>query len=384
MVGAYLDYNATAPVKPVAVEAAAAAMAIGGNPSSVHRYGRLARGVIDHAREQVAALVGAYPEDVVFTSGGTEANALAVRSLVAVGAGRLLVSALEHDSVLAAARTAGVEHELVPVRADGVIDLGALDSMLGEGPCGVAVMLANNETGAVQPVADAARLAHARGARMHCDAVQAPGRMPVDFAALGADTLALSAHKIGGLQGAGALIARDVRGLAPLLRGGGQEHGLRAGTENVPGIAAFGASALEAAAELADAARLAALRDDLERRIRAIAPDVRVFAAGAGRLANTSCFAVPGLTAETQVIALDLAGVAVSAGAACSSGKVSPSHVLRAMGASDAEAGAAIRISFGWASTAADVDRFVAAWSEFVHRNRADAGSAPQAARSVR
>ena len=382
MVGAYLDYNATAPARPESAAAAAAAAAIGGNPSSVHRYGRLARGVIDRARDQVAALVGADAEDVVFTSGGTEANALAIHSLVACGTGRLLVSAVEHDSVLAAARNAGVGHELIPVGRDGVIDLGALDALLGEGACGVAVMLANNETGAMQPVAEAARLAHSRGAHFHCDAVQGPGRIAVDFAALGADTLALSAHKIGGLHGAGALVARDVGGLAPLQRGGGQERGLRAGTENVPGIAAFGAAAAESSGETSTAARIEALRDDLERRVRAAAPGVRVFADGVRRLANTSCFALAGLAAETQVIALDLAGVAVSAGAACSSGKVSPSHVLRAMGATEAEATAAIRVSLGWASTAADVDRFVAAWSEFVARNIAG-GGAPRAARAA-
>jgi cysteine desulfurase len=370
---AYLDYNATAPVRPAAAAAVAAALEAAGNASSVHAPGRAARRRIEDARERVAALVGAAPANVVFTSGGTEANALA---LTGSDATRLLVSAVEHDSVLRNAPGATP----IPVDRNGVVDLAALDRLLAEPrgeTCLVSLMLANNETGVIQPVAEAAAIARAHGARMHCDAVQAAGKIAVDIAVLGVDMLTLSAHKIGGPQGVGALVLRDGMTLAPLLKGGGQERGRRAGTENLPGIAGFGAAAAAALADLAAGApaRIAALRDGLEAALAAPAAiqGAVIHGAGAARLPNTSCIGLPGRSAETQVMALDLAGVAVSSGAACSSGKVRASHVLGAMGLSAADAGCAIRVSFGWASTQDDVDRFVAAWGALAARGVAAA-----------
>lgn len=368
----YLDYNATAPLKPPVIEAMTAALAETGNASSVHRFGRLARRVIETAREDVAALVGAAPRQVVFTSGGTESNNLAI---AAAGAGRrVLVSAIEHESVLKAVPDA----ERIPVDADGHLDLAALETQLGRDtrPALVCVMLANNETGAVQPVTRAAEIAHAHGALVHCDAVQAAGKIKIDMATLGADTLALSAHKLGGPQGIGALVANDHIEVKPLLRGGRQENGWRAGTENVSAIRGFGVAARLAAQELPAMAMLAMARDAMEQRLRQAAPDAVVFAANGERLPNTSCVAVPGLTAETQVMALDLAGVAVSAGSACSSGKVTPSHVLQAMGAGTELAASAIRVSLGWRTEPADIDHFVGAWTTFIARARANTETA--------
>ena len=363
----YLDYNATAPLRPPAIDAVAAALRIGGNPSSVHGPGRAARRVVEDARERVAALVRARPAEVIFTSGGTEANALA---LSGSGAGCLLVSAVEHDSVLRNASQA----MMLPVDGDGVVDLAAMERLLGSAAAGdtlVSVMLANNETGVIQPVAEIAALARARGARVHCDAVQAAGKIAIDMAALGVDMLTLSAHKLGGPQGVGALVLRDGAALAPILRGGGQERGRRAGTENVPGIAGFGAAAVAAGADLAadETARIAALRDRLEEAVRRAAPQAVIYGARIARLANTSCIGLAGVAAETQVMALDLAGVAVSSGSACSSGKVRTSHVLGAMGVAPDAAGCAIRVSLGWDSTESDVDGFLAAWCGLARRH---------------
>ena len=353
----YLDHNATAPARPEVVAAVSEALAEGGNASSVHARGRAARARVEAAREHVAALVGARPGQMVFTSGGTEANNQALR-----GAGRsyAIAAAIEHDSVLAARPDAA----LAPVTADGVIDLDTLDSLLAARPepAIVSVMLANNETGVIQPVAEAAAIAHRHGALVHCDAVQAAGKIPVDMAALGVDYLALSAHKIAGPIGAGALIARDGAPLEALIRGGGQERGLRAGTENAPAIAGFGVAARLAAEGLAEFGRLAALRDAMERRLAAIAPGAIAFGANAPRLPNTSKIAMPGVDGATQVMALDLDGIAVSAGAACSSGRVEAPRVLAAMGVPDALAVAAIRVSLGRTTTADDIDRLVAAW----------------------
>jgi cysteine desulfurase len=340
----YLDHNATTPVRPEAAAAVAAALAGVGNASSVHAAGRAARRTVERAREQVAALVGAASEEVVFTSGGTEANNLALR-----GAGRpVVVSAIEHDSVIRAVEAPIV----VPATRAGIIDLAALAEMVPAGAL-VSLMLANNETGIVQPVAEAAALVHARGGLLHVDAVQAVGKVAVDMEALGADMMTLSAHKLGGPQGVGALVTRAE--VAAQLRGGGQERGRRAGTENVPGIAGFGA----AAAVTADFGRLAALRDAIED---ALSGEAVIFGREAARLPTTTCLALPGVPAETQVIALDLAGVQVSAGSACSSGKVRPSHVLTAMGVGPELAASAIRVSLGWTSVASDVEAFIAAW----------------------
>ena len=373
----YLDHNATTPLRPEAAAAMAEAQAMTGNPSSVHRFGRHARRKIEVAREAVAALAGARPEGVIFTSGGTEANNLA---LAGSGRKRILVSAGEHDSVLDAVPGA----VRIPLTGEGLVEPAALDARLGESdaPALVSVMLANNETGAIQPVAELARVARAHGALVHCDAVQAGGKLPLDLAALGVDLISLSAHKLGGPQGVGALVLAADLELAPSQRGGGQERGRRAGTENLPGIAGFGAAARAALAGLDKAAALAQPRDELERRLRQLAPEIRIFAAAAPRLANTCCFAAPGLAAETQVVALDLAGVAVSAGSACSSGKVAPSHVLAAMGAG-AAAAAAVRVSLGWTSEAADIEHFLAAWGALYSRGAGDASAAPAATPAV-
>ncbi len=358
----YLDHNATSPLRPEAKAAMLAALDLGGNPSSVHASGRAAKALLENAREQVAAAAGACAEDVIFTSGGTEANNLALRGgLAAAGLTRLIVSAAEHDSVLAPAKALakeGVRVDTLPVTADGLADLDALTAAMAEGPALVALMLANNETGAIQPAAEAAEIVHAAGGRLHVDAAQALGRMEISLAGLGADTLTLSAHKAGGPVGAGALVLGNGAQISRIQHGGGHERGHRAGTENLPAIAGFGA-----VAELGlwPQAELTRLRDDMEAALLAAAPDVTIFARGAGRLCNTSCFAAPGFAGETQVMALDLAGVAVSAGAACSSGKVSRSHVLEAMGAGELS-GCAIRVSLGWNTTEEDVARFADAW----------------------
>ncbi|WP_114861468.1 cysteine desulfurase family protein [Azospirillum brasilense] len=363
MTRVYLDHNASAPLKPAVKTAMIQAMDLAGNPSSVHGFGRTVRRAVEEARAQVAAMAGVRPAQVFFTGSGTEANNLALRGFP----GRAVVtSAIEHDSVLEAVPGAA----RVPVDRHGVADLAALDRWLADadGPVLVSLMLANNETGVIQPVAEAARIAHARGALLHCDAVQAAGRLPLDLARLGADLLTLSAHKIGGPTGVGALILAD--GLEPeaLIRGGGQEKRRRAGTENVVGIVGFGAAARLAREELPDSARLTALRDALEALALAAVPAARVTGAGAARVGNTSNLLLPGVAGETQVMALDLAGVAVSAGSACSSGKVKPSHVLAAMGESAGDAACAIRISLGWDSDDAAVERFAAAYAAMAAR----------------
>ena len=364
----YLDWNANAPMRAEAVAAVAEALSHCGNPSSVHRAGRRARHMVNEARERVAALVGVSPEEVVFTGGGTEANVL---SLQGFPNHRVIVSSIEHESVLAVVPDA----VRVPVHPNGVVDLNALDRLLSAEakPALVSLMFANNETGAIQPIADTARLVHARGCLLHCDAVQGPGKVPVDFRALDVDAMTISGHKIGGPMGTGALIVRGDLSLQSLIKGGGQERGRRAGTENLPGIVGFGAAALLAKDEIGAAENVERLRIDAERRLLDIAPDAVVFAADVARLPNTISIAMPRVAASTQVIALDLAGVMVSAGAACSSGKVTRSHVLDAMGVAPAMAECAIRISLGWGTTDADIDHLVEAWGALYARTRASA-----------
>lgn len=361
----YLDNNATAPVRPEVVHAMTGALLFHGNASSIHGPGRKARTTIEAARQEISRLVGARSGDVIFTSGGTEANNLALRGVAARG---VMTCAIEHESVL---RFAASPEAIIPVLPSGVIDLEALEAMLEAAPAPqlVCVMLANNETGIIQPVAEAARIAHAHGALLHCDAVQAAGKIPVDFEALGVDLLSLSAHKFGGPQGVGALIVRKGLDVAAQMLGGGQERGRRAGTENVAAIAGFATAAVLAQAALPALARdLSAMRDRLENSALAIAPDAFIFGRDQPRLPNTSCIALPGVAASTQVIGLDLAGVAVSAGAACSSGKVTRSAVLAAMAVEEALAGCAIRISLGWASTSAEVEGFLSAWELIAQR----------------
>jgi cysteine desulfurase len=358
---AYLDHNATSPVRPRVRAAMDAALAAGGNPSSVHAEGRVARARIEAARSDVAALAGVGPQDVVFTSGGTEAAATALRPGLG-GAGVLVTSAIEHPCVLQGSGFAPDAIRVVPVTPAGVVDLAALQDILA-GLSGmtalVSVQAANNETGVVQPLAEIARLTHRAGGILHSDAVQAFGKIPFDLAMLGVDIATVSAHKLGGPQGVGAILfGPGAPRPAALIRGGGQERGARGGTENGPGIAGFGAAAAEARAGLADEAkRIAALRDGWEAGLRAIAPDAVVFGAGEERLPNTSLVSVPGLGAGTALIAFDLDGVAVSSGSACSSGKVRRSHVLEAMDVGEDLGRGALRISFGWSSADDDVIR---------------------------
>jgi len=353
----YLDANATEPLRPQARAATLAVLDEVGNPASVHAAGRAARRRLEDAREAIAACFGGIAAEAVFTSGGTEADALAIHAL---GRGRrVIVGATEHDAV----RTAAAGAAVLPVDGDGRADLAALARLLRDGPALVCLMLANNETGVIQPVAEAAALCRAAGAWLHVDAVQAAGRIPVDLAALGAHSLALSSHKLGGPQGAGALLlTADTAGaMVPLIAGGGQERGRRGGTPPLPAIAGFAAAARAATG----GAALAPLRDAIEQAARAAG--AVVIGAAAPRLPNTACLALPGVRAETQVIALDLAGMQVSAGAACSSGKVAPSHVLAAMGLGSL-AGQAIRVSLPWNATPADAARFAAAYQQVARR----------------
>jgi cysteine desulfurase len=362
----YLDYNATAPIKPAVRAALLEAMERCGNPSSVHRYGRIARRHIDEARAAVAALAGVKPAQVVFTGGGTEANNLA---LCGIAAPQVFTSAIEHDSVLAAVSSA----QRLPAVGRGQVDLAAAEGILKNAPAGslVSVMLVNNETGVIQPVAELARLAKGYGHKIHTDAVQAAGRLPIDFALLGVDALTLSAHKIGGPQGVGALIVGEKLALQATQRGGGQEMNRRAGTENVAGIIGFGVAAQLAADDLRAMPTLAALRDRLQKRLIEIAgADAVAIGTDAPRVANTLNIAMRGVGSETQVAAMDLAGVAVSAGSACSSGKVRASHVLRAMGCADDVAGSALRITLGWNTKTADVETCIEAWRTLFERTR--------------
>lgn len=357
----YLDFNATSPVRPEAVEAMTQALSRVGNPSSVHAAGRAARALLEKARTDIAALVGGPASTVVFTSGGTEANALALESAVAAGSRRLIVSAIEHDCVLETARASGAEVEYLPVDSHGVADLDWLaarlaDWNLADGRPFVALMAANNETGVIQPVLEASEIVRAHDGWLHVDAVQAAGKLAIDSRGIQADTYAVSAHKLGGPQGVGALTFGPRASLVRRQHGGGQERGRRAGTENLPAIAGFAAAARAA---LRDPSDNRAWRDQAITDLKA--GGGVVIGEGAARLDGTLCVAFPGFPAERQVMALDLAGVMVSAGSACSSGKVKASHVLTAMGLEDL-AGCAIRVSGGWSSTATDWSGFVEAW----------------------
>jgi cysteine desulfurase len=368
----YLDYNASAPMRPEVVEAVLRASALCGNPSSVHAEGRQARAAIETARAAVAALVGADARDVVFTSGGTEA----VNTVLSPGlrrgtlrAASLLIAATEHPCGLDGHGFPPEAVTILPVSGDGLLRLDVLDQAMAQaGPALVSVHAANNETGAVQPLGEVSARVHGAGGLVHSDAVQAAGRVPLDMAALKLDAVTLSAHKLGGPKGVGALVLGSGVDLAEgRMRGGGQERGRRAGTPNVAGIVGFGVAAEIARREReAEARRLGNLRDWFEGVIRRLAPAACIFAGDVERLPNTLAFAVPGLRAETALIALDLAGVAVSSGSACSSGKVRRSHVLEAMGISPDLAEGAIRISLGWNSSEADLSRFARAFETLI------------------
>jgi cysteine desulfurase len=372
----YLDHNATSPLRPEVAEVMLRTFELPGNASSVHAEGRAARAAIEKAREAVARLVGAKTKNVIFTSGGTEAANLVLtpgfRRLGQQGSARLLIGATEHPCVLTGHRFPAGSVEVIPVDSDGILDLAWLEARLreaGDERVLVTIQLANNETGVLQPLAEAAQLVHEHSGLIHTDAVQAAGRTPVDIAELGVDALTLSAHKIGGPKGIGAaILASDQFEIAErLIRGGGQEKGFRAGTENVAAIAGFGAAAEIALANMEqEAGRLRALRDEAETELRRIAPDAVVVGAQAERLPNTLAFAIPGLKAETALIAFDLAGVALSSGSACSSGKVKRSHVLDAMGVEPALAECVLRVSLGWSTTKQDVIRFAEACERVV------------------
>lgn len=374
----YLDWNATAPLLPEARAAMEQALDTYGNPSSVHAEGRRARSIIETAREQVASLVGARPSEVIFTSGATESCA----TVLGAAWSSILLPGIEHDAVLQPAEAAPGDRTQLAAGPDGRVDLADLADKVraasgrhGPGAVLLALQLANNETGILQPLAEASAVAHQAGALVFTDAAQAAGRIPIGFAALGADFMALSAHKLGGPKGIGALIVRDGRELPPLIRGGGQERRRRGGTENVAGIAGFGAAAAAAHKSIAEHARIAALRDRLEAGLLASTPNASIIGAGVERLPNTTCVTLPGHAAETLVIRFDLAGVAVSAGAACSAGKIGVSHVLTAMGLDEATARAAVRISIGPTTTSHDIERCLAVWREIAADPRARAAA---------
>jgi cysteine desulfurase len=368
----YSDYNATAPLRPEARDAVLSELGRTGNASSVHAEGRKARAAVEGAREIVAAAIGACRDDIAFVSGGTEAVQAPLRGAMrAVGDAVLVASAIEHDAVTSLANHAAEWC----VSSAGVVDLDWLRTRVaglkadGHRPL-VSLMLVNNETGVIQPVAEAAAIVHAAGGLIHCDAIQALGKIEVSTFGMDVDYLSLSAHKIGGPQGVGAFYAKPGAPFAAIQTGGGQEFGRRAGTENVAGIVGFGAATSAALRDMETHAGLAAHRDRLEARLKASAPSLQIHGEGAPRVAGVSCFGVEGLLSETQIMGLDLAGFAVSAGSACSSGKVKPSRVLTAMGLSDTAARSAIRASFGWASKPEDFDALAAAWLKMAARAR--------------
>jgi len=368
----YADYNATAPLRPEAKAAMLRALDLTGNPSSVHGEGRKARTLVEGAREAIAAAIGACRDDIAFTSGGTEAVQAPLRGVLrTVENAQLVISSIEHDSVSAMAELP----KAWPVNPNGVVDLVWLEASVktlaadGKRPL-VSLMLVNNETGVIQPVAEAAEIVHAAGGLIHCDAIQALGKIETSIIELDVDYLSLSAHKIGGPQGVGAFYVKPGAPFSAIQTGGGQEFGRRAGTENVAGIAGFGAAVEAALAGMGAYQTLGEHRDPMEVRLKQAVPGLVVHGASAPRVAGVSCFGVEGLPSETQVMGMDLAGFAVSAGSACSSGKVKPSRVLTAMGLSDTAARSAIRASFGWGTRAEDFDALAAAWLKMAARAR--------------
>ena len=371
----YLDYNATAPIRPEVIELMCEIMDTVGNASSVHEPGRQARQRVETARQQVAELVSASAKNILFTGSGTEADNLALRGFLPR---HLIVSGVEHGAILAPALLLDPYASIVEVGSQGQLDLASLEAALSasDGPALVSLMLANNETGVIQPVAEAAEIAHAHNALVHCDGIQGAGKILVDIDQLGVDLLSLSGHKIGGPQGVGALVLREDRSVLAQMVGGGQEMGRRSGTENVAGIAGFGEAARLAASELEQFAELTTMRNRMEEQLAEVAPSRKVIGSDVPRLPNTSCVTMPGVRSDTQVMALDLAGISVSAGSACSSGKVSASHVLDAMGMELDEAMTAIRISLGRSTTEDEINRFVETWSLIFKRNSSHASAA--------
>ncbi len=381
----YLDYNASAPLLPEAHEAMLAAIEAGGNASSVHANGRKARALIEAARTKVGDLVGASAAQVVFTSGATEAAQLGLSPILQVRGkdvllDHLYISAIEHPCVLSSSRFDESIRTILPVTDDGALDLPEFQRIIAnrasDAPFMVALMLANNETGIIQPVKEAANIIHNAGGYLLVDAVQAAGRIAVDMGELGADFLILSSHKIGGPQGAGALVLgnKEIKP-RPIIRGGGQEFQLRAGTENVAAIAGFGVAANLCTGQLDHMQKIVYVRDRFEEELKTTCKLIGnkrgplvIIGENSERLANTTCFAVAGINAETALISLDLDGISVSSGSACSSGRVETSHVLMAMGLDKDIAKSAIRVSIGWNTSEADTKRFLEAWSSYLKR----------------
>lgn len=359
----YLDYNATTPLRTQARNAMVQALDHTGNASSVHGFGRGARKIVEDARAHIGALAGVQPMQVIFNSGATEGNNTVLSGFTDK---RVLVSATEHPSGLAPAPHA--QH--IPVTPDGLVDLNILEDMLkADDTALVSVQYVNSETGVIQPITKIAALARQYGAMVHTDAVQAAGRIALDFKGLGVDYMTISGHKFGGPHGAGALIFREGLQVPNFMKGGGQERRQRAGTENVAAIAGFGAAAKAALEELDSyAPKIGALRDKLEQSLRAARNDVIIYGESAPRVSNTANIGLSGVSAETQLMAMDLAGIAVSSGSACSSGAFKASHVLTAMGVDEQNAKSALRFSIGWATTEADIDRAIDAWIDMANR----------------
>ncbi len=363
----YLDYNATAPIRQPVIELMTEIMGNVGNPSSIHRAGRKARDHVDLARDRIAKLVNAEPENVIFTSCGTEADNLALKGF---GDRHIIVSSIEHGAILAPSVIFDPDCNIVPVDSQGLVDIKVLEYALtaSQRPATVSIMLANNETGVIQPVKEIAALVHRFDALLHCDAIQAAGKIPLDIEDMGIDLLSLSGHKLGGPQGVGALVMRRDMQIRAQLIGGGQERGRRSGTENVAGIAGFGLAAELARQNLDHYRELAVLRDAMEERVLEMAPDTIIFSKRVPRLPNTSCLTMPKAEAETQLMLFDLDGICLSAGSACSSGKIAASHVLDAMDVPTEVAKTAIRVSLGYGTTKSDIDRFVQSWHAIYQR----------------
>ena len=364
----YLDYNASGLMRPEVLVAVNAALADGGNPSAIHALGRKARARIETARAQVAGLVGADPTAVIFSSGGTESNGQGLASAFAAGCDRLIVGATEHPCILEAAVASGRSVKMLPVDVNGVISLGKLSELLRlPGKAMVAIHHANNESGVIQPIGDAARLVREAGGWLHVDAVQSAGKILVDMRTLGADSLTLSAHKLGGPQGVGALVMGEGRSAVALIHGAGQERGLRGGTENVAGVTGFGVAAQSSMRDLPSAEAHRSWRNGAEKAV--IAAGAVIIGSGADRLPNTLFLAVADWDSPQQIITLDLAGVMASGGSACSSGKTRPSRAILATGRTDLAVGG-VRVSGGWNTTEDDWIRFATTWTGAYARQR--------------
>ena len=365
----YLDYNATAPIKPAVIEEMVRVAEQGGNPSSVHAVGRKAKSVLEQSRQNIAQVINCRSQQITFTSGGTEANNIALKCL---DIDRIIISATEHDSVGQIADTFTGQVEIVPCDGDGIVSQSELGVLLenSTGKTLVSIMLANNETGVIQDIKSLCQIAHEYDALFHTDAIQAFGKVDLDFNNLGVDMMSLSSHKIGGPQGIGALVAKESLNVRPLIAGGGQEVGRRSGTENLVGIAGFSMAAILTTENLGKMDVIKAFRDKIETELSRHCNDVIFYGVTSCRLPNTSTILMPDVSSETQVMAFDLDGICISAGSACSSGKVKPSHVVSAMGATEQQALSTIRVSLGWNSTEEEVDRFIASWKKIYDRKR--------------